>query len=175
MVVLSHEHGDHTGGLFKFLEMKPNLPVILPFSFSYRFVSKVESYGAKVLTVKDPVEICKNVFLSGEMGQRIKEQSLAINTEKGLVIICGCSHPGIINIIKHFKETLKRNIYLVFGGFHLMNKTDQQMNEIIKQMKELGVRKCGATHCTGDKQIQMFREAFGENFISLGVGRIITF
>ena len=138
-------------------------------------MSRVESFGAKALVVKNPVEICKDVYLSGELGDRIKEHSLAINTKKGLVIICGCSHPGIINIIKNFKETLNRDIYLVFGGFHLMNKTKQEMNEIIDQMKKLGVQKCGATHCTGEQQIQMFKKAFGDDYITMGVGRVITF
>lgn len=175
MVVISHEHGDHTGGLFAFLEMNHNLPVILPFSFSYHFVSRVKSYGAKVLVVKNPVEICKDVYLSGELGDRIKEHSLAINTKKGLVIICGCSHPGIINIVKNFKEILNKDIYLVLGGFHLMNKSEQEMNEIIDQMKKLGVQKCGATHCTGEQQIQMFKKAFGDDYITMGVGRVIIF
>ena len=147
----------------------------MPFSFSYHFVSRVESFGAKALVVKNPGEICKDVYLSGELGDRIKEQSLAINTKKGLVIICGCSHPGIINIIKNFKETLNRDIYLVFGGFHLMNKTKQEMNKIIDQMKKLGVQKCGATHCTGERQIEMFKKAFGDDYITMGVGRVITF
>jgi 7,8-dihydropterin-6-yl-methyl-4-(beta-D-ribofuranosyl)aminobenzene 5'-phosphate synthase len=175
IVVISHEHGDHTGGLFDLLEMNSNASVFLPYSFSYNFVRKVESYGAKTIAVKNPVEICKDVYLCGEMGGRIKEQSLAINTKKGLIIICGCSHPGIINIIKKFKETLNKDVYQVLGGFHLMNKTEPEMNEIIDQMKIMGVKKCSATHCTGKKQIQMIKEAFGDHFISMGVGREITF
>ncbi|UCH96672.1 MAG: MBL fold metallo-hydrolase, partial [Candidatus Aminicenantes bacterium] len=176
MVVISHEHGDHTGGLFAFLEMNHNLSVIMPYSFSYNFVRRVESYGARALAVKNPVEICKDVYLSGELDARmINEQLLAINTKKGLIVIGGCSHPGIINIIKNFQETLNRDIYLVFGGFHLMNKTEQEVNKIINQMKKLGVQKCGASHCTGDRQIQMFKEAFGDDYITMGVGRVITF
>ena len=175
MLVISHEHGDHTGGVFAFLEMNHNSSVFFPFSFSYHFVRRVESFGANVSVVRNPVEICKDVYLSGELGDRIKEQSLAINTKKGLVVICGCSHPGIINIIKHFRETLNRNIYLVFGGFHLMNKNEQEMNEIIDQMRKLGVKKCGATHCTGERQIEMFKKAFGDDYITMGVGRVITF
>lgn len=176
MVVISHEHGDHTGGLFTLLEMNHDLTVIMPFSFSYNIVRRVETYGAKAVTVENPVEICKDVYLSGELGSRmIKEQSLAINTKKGLVIICGCSHTGIINIIKKFKETLNKDIYMVFGGFHLMNKTEQEVNEIINQMEELGVQKCGASHCTGVRQIQMFKKEFGDNYVAMGVGRVITF
>ncbi|MEE9572535.1 MAG: ankyrin repeat domain-containing protein, partial [Candidatus Neomarinimicrobiota bacterium] len=170
MVVLSHEHGDHTGGLFPFLEMNHNLSVIMPYSFSYNFVRRVESYGAKALAVKNPFEICNDVYLSGELDARmVKEQSLAINTKKGLVIIVGCSHPGIINIVKNFKETLNKDIYMVFGGSHLLNKTEQEVSEIINQMKELGVQKWGATHCTGELQIQMIKEAFGNDYITIGV------
>ncbi|UCG93256.1 MAG: ankyrin repeat domain-containing protein [candidate division WOR-3 bacterium] len=176
IVVLSHEHGDHTGGLFPFLEMNHNLSVIMPYSFSYNFVRRVESYGAKALAVKNPFEICKDVYLSGELDARmIREQSLAINTEKGLVVIGGCCHPGIINVVKNFKETLNKDIYMVVGGFHLVDKTDQEVSEIIDQMKELGVQKCGASHCTGERQIQMIKEAFGDDYITMGVGRMITF
>ncbi len=56
-----------------------------------------------------------------------------------------------------------------------MNNTEQEVNEIISQMKELGVLKCGATHCTGHKQIQQFKDAYGENYVPIGVGRVITF
>jgi len=174
VIVISHEHSDHTGGLLSFLELNHNLSVILPDSFSYDFKSRLQSFGATALTVKDPVEICKDVFCSEIKNRMINEQSLAINTQKGLVIISGCAHSGIINIIKYFKKILKKEVYMVFGGFHIMNKTEQEVNEIIKQMKDLGVRKCGATHCTGDKQIKMFKEAFGDNYVTLGVGSVVT-
>ena len=173
VVVISHEHGDHTGGLSSFLELNNKPSVLLPFSFSYNFIRRVEAKGAEAIAIKEPVKVCKDVYLSGEMGNRIKEHSLAINTPKGLVIICGCSHPGIVNIVKHFKETLNKDIYLVLGGFHLMNKTEAEMENIVGQMKKLGVQKCGASHCTGEKQIQMFKEAFGEDYVALGVGRVI--
>ena len=64
---------------------------------------------------------------------------------------------------------------MVFGGFHLMRKKEAEMNTIIKDMKDLGVQKCGATHCTGDKQIDLFKKAFGENYVKMGVGNIIEF
>jgi len=49
-----------------------------------------------------------------------------------------------------------------------------QFKEIIADFRELGVKKVGATHCTGDKAIQMFREEWGKNFVELGVGRKIS-
>ena len=172
-VVISHEHGDHTGGMSSFLEKNNKPPVMVPFSLPYNLIRLAESKGAEVLALKEPVEVCKDVYLSGEMGTRIKEHSLAVNTPKGLVVVCGCSHPGIVKIVKHFKELLKKDVYFVLGGFHLMNKTETEMQEIIAEMKNLGVQKCGASHCTGEKQIQIFKEAFGEDYIALGVGREI--
>jgi len=96
-----------------------------------------------------------------------------MNTKKGLIVMTGCSHPGIIEMLKRIRIDFNKNIYMVFGGFHLMQKSDKEMDEIISQMKSLGVVKCGATHCTGDKQINMFRDAFGENYFELGVGNEI--
>ena len=62
---------------------------------------------------------------------------------------------------------------MVLGGFHLMRMNKDEMQEIIKEMKDLGIQKCGASHCTGNKQIEMFKDAFGKNYIELGVGREI--
>jgi 7,8-dihydropterin-6-yl-methyl-4-(beta-D-ribofuranosyl)aminobenzene 5'-phosphate synthase len=86
----------------------------------------------------------------------------------------GCSHPGIAIMLKEIKSTFNKNIYMVFGGFHLLQKSDTEMEQIIEDIKALGVVKCGATHCTGEKQTEMIREAFGTNFFELGVGNIIV-
>ena len=121
----------------------------------------------------EPCEVCPHVTLTGEMGDQIKEQSLILDTGFGVVVVTGCSHQGIVNILKKTKDLFDERILLVFGGFHLMRHSDAQMNEIIKAFHDLGVEKCGATHCTGDHQIAMFREAYGENYVSIGTGRII--
>jgi 7,8-dihydropterin-6-yl-methyl-4-(beta-D-ribofuranosyl)aminobenzene 5'-phosphate synthase len=78
-----------------------------------------------------------------------------------------------VNILRRAKEILDKPIYLVFGGFHLGKKSDAEMQEIIATFKELKVEKCGATHCTGDGAIAMFKKAFGENYVPMGTGRII--
>jgi len=118
--------------------------------------------------------ICNNLWTSGEFEYQIPEQALVLNTKKGLVVMTGCSHPGIIDMLKKIKSDFNRNIYMVFGGFHLMQKSDKEMDTIITEMKALGVVKCGATHCTGDRQIKMFREAFGDNYFELGVGNTLV-
>jgi 7,8-dihydropterin-6-yl-methyl-4-(beta-D-ribofuranosyl)aminobenzene 5'-phosphate synthase len=173
LVVISHNHWDHTGGLFTVLEEKPDVSVYLPQSFPDDFVGKVEKTKAKVVRVNEPVEICKNVFLTGEMGDQVKEQSMILNTAKGLVIVTGCSHPGIVNIVKRAGKILDKDIYLVFGGFHLMRHPGKEVNDIIREFGELGVMKCGASHCTGDNPIQMFKQAFGDNYVKIGTGRVL--
>jgi 7,8-dihydropterin-6-yl-methyl-4-(beta-D-ribofuranosyl)aminobenzene 5'-phosphate synthase len=171
-IVISHEHYDHTGGLNAVLEKNHEVSVYLPVSFPYEFVRNVETKKAEVISVDEPVEICQNVYSTGEMGDQIKEQSLILNTDKGLIIVTGCSHQGIVAILKRAKELFDRPIHLVFGGFHLGAKSNAELEEIIRNFKEIGVEKCGATHCTGDEAIGMFKEALGENYVPMGTGRI---
>ena len=172
-IVLSHDHHDHIGGLPKVLDRNPNVSVYMPVSFAYEIVRSVERKNAKVVSIDEPVEICQDVYSTGEMGVQIKEQSLIINTKKGLIIVTGCSHQGIVNILKRAKKLFDRPIYLVFGGFHLGGMADEKVAAIIQDFKEIGVEKCGATHCTGDRPIELFKEAFGDNYVPMGTGRIL--
>jgi 7,8-dihydropterin-6-yl-methyl-4-(beta-D-ribofuranosyl)aminobenzene 5'-phosphate synthase len=173
-IVLSHEHGDHTGGLFSILEKKSDAPVYIPASFSDAFVNKVKNAGATAIRVDMPMKLCENVHLTGEVKGPANEHAVIIDTSKGLVVITGCAHPGIARIVKKARDQLEKDVYFVLGGFHLMDKSENQINDIIQQFKAAGVIKCGATHCTGDEQIKMFSKAYGKNYVEMGVGRIIT-
>jgi 7,8-dihydropterin-6-yl-methyl-4-(beta-D-ribofuranosyl)aminobenzene 5'-phosphate synthase len=172
-VVISHEHGDHTNGLSSFARLKNNIPVVIPQSFSESFKKEMDNLGLNPFLVKEPVKICAYLYSSGEFGGPIPEQALVLDTKQGLVVMTGCSHPGITEMLKQIKSEFNKNIYMVLGGFHLLQKTDNEMKQIIKEMKAVGVVKCGATHCTGDNQTRMIREAFGENFMKLGAGNVI--
>ncbi|MCP5103503.1 MAG: MBL fold metallo-hydrolase [bacterium] len=109
------------------------------------------------------------------MGSEIKEQSLILDTDKGLILITGCSHPGIVSIVKKTMEIRKKKVFMALGGFHLWGKPENELKTIIAQLKELGVVKVGATHCTGDPAIKLFKEAFGKNYVSMGVGKVLKF
>ncbi len=173
LVVFSHIHGDHTLGVFWFLNENNNVSVYIPISFPEDFSRGIEEAGSKAIRVDKPVEICKNVHLTGELTGPADEQALILDTSQGLVVITGCAHPGIVNMVKRAKEVVKKDVYLVFGGFHLVSKSEAEVKEIIRQFKKLGVQNVGATHCTGDLAIGMFKQAYGENFIQMGVGRVI--
>jgi len=175
LVVISHEHGDHTGALARILEQNRGLTVYHPVSFSSQFVSSVTQAGAISVPVTAPLEITDDVYLTGEMGGDIKEQSLILRTGDGLVVITGCSHPGIVEILERTRQILEEEIFMVFGGFHLLRHPDDEMAEIIERFEQLGVAKCGAMHCTGERQTAAFQEAYGENFVAMGAGKALTF
>jgi len=172
-VVLSHYHGDHTGGLFSFLEKWGAKKLYLPQSFPAGFKEKVGKYG-EVVEVGDSAKICDHVYTTGELGTSIIEQSLIIETSKGFILITGCAHPGIVDIIKRAKELTPQEAYLVLGGFHLSAKSDRELDNIIGAFRALGVKKVSPTHCTGDQAIEKFRNEYGEDFIRNGVGKKIV-
>ena len=173
-VVLSHIHPDHTGGLNSFLEKNSDVTVYLPASFPKKFKDNVQSYGAKIVDVEQSLKICEDVYSTGLLGKLIREQTLIIRTEGGLVVIIGCAHPGIIKIVNAAKELLKDDILLVMGGFHLELATKGKIGKIISTFKQLNVRYAGPCHGSGDKAISLFEKHFGKNYINIGAGKAIT-
>jgi 7,8-dihydropterin-6-yl-methyl-4-(beta-D-ribofuranosyl)aminobenzene 5'-phosphate synthase len=146
----------------------------LPESFPEDFKEDVKGYGAKVIDVHGPLKICGHVYSTGEMGTGIKEQSLIVKTEKGIVVMTGCAHPGILEIVKRAKDLTEDIVLLVTGGYHLGGKDKGEIEEIIKGFRKLGVRSVGPCHCTGDKARQLFELEYQENYINVGVGKVLT-
>ena len=172
-VVLSHVHHDHIGGLGNFLKKNNNVTVYMPQSLPQSVRNTVRRAGARIVDVKKFVKICKDVYSTGELGSFIKEESLIINTSKGLIVITGCAHPGIVNIVKKAKEMLRSNVYLVLGGFHLCWMNSSKVKKIINGVKKEGVKKVAPCHCSGDIARKQFEKAYGKDFILTGAGKTI--
>ena len=167
-VVISHIHGDHLGGLEGFLEENNKVTVFIPNSFPDSIRNMIKSYKADFVNVSDSIKISDFIFSTGELYGPPEEQSLVINSKKGLIVITGCAHPGIVNVVKKAKEMFpEKNIYLVLGGFHHPPK------KVVYELKKLKVEKVAPSHCSGDLIIEAFKEEYKENFIKNGVGRII--
>lgn len=172
-VVLSHIHGDHTGGLEDFLAQQPNVTVYLPQSFPTAFRRAVEQRGARVETVGGARRLLGNIHTTGELADGIHEQALIVDVPAGLVVITGCAHPDIAKIARTARSYLRKDIHLLMGGFHLLSRSAEQNRGTIEALRALGVHKVAPSHCTGDEAIAMFRTAWGDDFVEGGCGAVI--
>lgn len=213
LILLSHGHYDHTGGLVGVLKHigKKVLVVAHPKVFdvklkigpSLKYIgspfkqSEVDASGGVILPARNPVTIMKGVTTSGEIERNIPyekakgfwtideekfkedimpdDQALIFNIkEKGLVILCGCAHAGIINTIRQARKvTGTDKIYTVVGGFHLTKASDERIKLTIKELLKLGPEVVGPCHCTGSKAVRQLTEAFGDRCKPLRTGDTI--
>jgi 7,8-dihydropterin-6-yl-methyl-4-(beta-D-ribofuranosyl)aminobenzene 5'-phosphate synthase len=107
-IVISHAHGDHTGGLRSILEINGNAEIYVPSSVWE------DLPGRKVTAVRGPIQICDGVFSTGEL--KGIEQSLVLRTNEGIVVLTGCSHPGVNEILRAASKFGK--ISGIIGGLH---------------------------------------------------------
>jgi 7,8-dihydropterin-6-yl-methyl-4-(beta-D-ribofuranosyl)aminobenzene 5'-phosphate synthase len=174
VVVLSHIHGDHVGGLGGILNQNSDVTVYLPASFPQSLKEEIKLFGAEVQEVHEPRELFDGVYTTGELNGGIKEQSLIVKTDEGLLIFTGCSHPGVVNIVRKAKEITGDKVYLVLGGFHLGGASVSKIESIIDSFEQLGVERVAPCHCSGDNARRLFREHYGEAYVECGVGRRVT-
>jgi len=174
VVVLSHIHGDHVGGLASFLKCNSKVTVYMPVSFPQGMKDEVINTGAKLEEIDKARELFGGAFTTGELDGGIKEQSLVLRAPKGLVVITGCAHPGIVNIAKRSKEITGQKIYLMVGGFHLGGAFPSQINYVAESLLQLGVEKVAPCHCSGDQARKMFKDYFGDGYVDCGVGKGIV-
>jgi 7,8-dihydropterin-6-yl-methyl-4-(beta-D-ribofuranosyl)aminobenzene 5'-phosphate synthase len=176
-VVFSHEHGDHTLGIDA-LPAVPGLPVYLGehFRLPPPSVAALDRIGARrvALTASGAIEVAPGLHASEEISQGgAYEVALVADTPAGSLVVVGCAHPGIVFMLKRIADTTHRAIHMVIGGFHLLNTPPEDVKKIVAEFKALGVSWVGPTHCTGERAIALFREAYGDRFIPGGVGRIV--
>lgn len=175
-IAISHDHWDHTGGLWKLLEKKQGLTVYACPNFSMEFKKKVKKFKGKLIEVEKVTEIAENIFATGEIageykGEYMSEQALVIKTDKGISVITGCAHPGIIKILHTVKKNFPNgDIYAVLGGFHLINKDERDIGIIADEFRKIGVAKAGPTHCSGKEAEEIFENKYGQDFLSIKTG-----
>ena len=174
LVVLSHIHWDHTGGLPEFLDYKTGIEVFIPASFPEDFKKEVIRKGSQPVEIEGSRKITEGVWTTGEMGEQIIEQSLIIETDKGLIILTGCAHPGIERIVEKSIAERGKNVLLVMGGFHLMRTGTGTVESIAKEFRKKNITCVAPTHCSGDGAISIFREIFGDHCIRVGTGKVIN-
>jgi 7,8-dihydropterin-6-yl-methyl-4-(beta-D-ribofuranosyl)aminobenzene 5'-phosphate synthase len=150
VVVISHNHDDHFGGLQAITEANQDAELYLPPSFG-------GISAKKVTKVKEPLEIRHGIFTTGEVGGM--EQSLAIKTDKGLVVITGCAHPGVGNILDAVARFGKA--YGIIGGLHGFHDFDR-LNPLSL------ICPC---HCTQYKSA--IKRLFPDRCLDCGAGLII--
>jgi len=148
IIVISHAHGDHTGGLWDILELNREAEIYVPASLGTGI------QGRKVTPVIQPTQIAEDVFSTGEL--KGIEQSLALSTDKGVVVVTGCSHPGVGTIIDTASQFGK--LYGIIGGFHGFSDFDRLR----------GLSLICPCHCTQYKS--ELRELFPEQYIACGAG-----
>ncbi len=173
VVVISHEHGDHTGGINLILgKLKNGTKVYIPNNFS----ATLKNDFPKINIIQNNTykEIAKDIWLTEifiDEVHNIKEQALVIIDDEKLYVITGCAHPGIAEmcerIINKFPD---KKPELVTGGFHLGGISQVDVEQISDKLKSLGFQKVGPSHCTGEKSIEVFKERWGENYVHLDLG-----
>jgi 7,8-dihydropterin-6-yl-methyl-4-(beta-D-ribofuranosyl)aminobenzene 5'-phosphate synthase len=170
VVMLSHMHKDHTGGLENLLVQNPGIEVWLPYFFPSDFKEGIFKKGARVVEVETSRKICNGAHSSGVIEGWIKEQSLVLETEKGLVLMTGCAHPRIVRIIDRVRELFEKDIFMALGGFHLAGFEKREIREIIRKFRDSGIKKVSPAHCSGDETRRLFQEEYQDDFIMAGVG-----
>ena len=179
VVVLSHIHKDHTGGLQGFLKENHDVIIYLPKSFPSHFKEEARASGAKVVEVTGPLKICDRVFSTGELEGFKEEQSLVVHTDTGGIVITGCAHPGIVDIVRIAKKIIKGDLVLAMGGFHLTSffvgfgPSSREIEKIVSDFQDLGIRYVGSTHCSGNEARELFKKAYQKYYLDLGVGKVI--
>ncbi len=160
--------------------------------------AEIEELAELYLTA-DPVEVVEGVYSTGEIRERedferanigvytlkdgrivedelLDDMSLVAKTSEGLVIISGCSHAGVMSIVKHaIRLTGEKRVRAVIGGFHLIDAGEERIGRTVGEFLELGVKEVYTGHCTGLRAEAAFLQAYGGCFHKLHSGMVIDF
>lgn len=178
-VVISHDHWDHWGGLWDILKKRNGIKVYICPNFSKEFKEKAGGLKGELIESDKFMEVSKDIFITGEIpgaykGKYMPEQAIVLKTKNGLTVITGCAHPGIVKMVEKVKAKFTGEpIYLVLGGFHLMESDKRAIEIVAKNFKKMGVIKAGPTHCSGEAAEDIIKKYYEGNFVSIKAGQDI--
>ncbi len=168
-IFISHWHGDHCGPLDYVLEnIDRDIPVYVPskpFLWSYR------KWRKRFIVCSNAMEIVDNIYTTGCLGYGIREHSLAIVLGDKIVVLVGCSHPGIVDIVKRALDvTGLEKARLVIGGFHLSGWSEGEY--VAKELYGI-VDYIAPIHCTGYDSRRAIESVFRDRYVKAGSGYTI--
>lgn len=135
--------------------------------------------GANFELIDKTTEITPGIHLIALVSDKpgtleMRELSLAINTPQGVVIVVGCSHPGIDKIVEA-ASAINPRIHLIVGGFHLVVAKDPDIDQIVTALHErFHVDSIAPGHCTGEPAFTALKKAFGDRYRYAGLGTTVT-
>ncbi|HPS21110.1 MAG TPA: MBL fold metallo-hydrolase [Candidatus Omnitrophota bacterium] len=174
-IVLSHDHWDHVSGFWNIIPRLKSPTVYICSRSGQSFRNRVMAAGVNIVNITGMAKIRDNVYSSGELkgeikGETIYEQSVVIETGSGLVLICGCAHPGVVDVVRQVKREFGKDVRFLIGGFHLKDNDSLTNEDIAKALLELGVRKIAPMHCTGKDAVKTISRVFGDGVVLLKEG-----
>ena len=176
VVFISHDHSDHTGGLPAFFKVKSGLPVYVRPGPTPLFKRRSRKGAATSSPSRNPCPSSPGVFSTGDLGEAIHEQAMVLRHAEGLDPRHRLRSPRDRHDDRKGQGTGEEG--RLDGPGRLSSRFETppaEVEKIVARFKELGVKRVGATHCTGAPAIEMFRKAYGPDFVELGVGRKINF
>lgn len=100
------------------------------------------------------------------------ELALGLRTSKGLVLVVGCSHVGIVNILRTVMERTGEKVYCVLGGTHLVEADEKRLDKTMTALQECGLSQIAVSHCTGEPGMERVEQEFGDNFVKNNTGHV---
>ncbi|MDA2928399.1 MBL fold metallo-hydrolase [Acidobacteria bacterium AH-259-O06] len=173
--VISHHHMDHRSGIYQLYGQNPSMKVHFLDNFPVQAFEAADTIGMEPHRVMGSFQVVSGIYSTGIIEGSPPEQSLIIETAKGIVLLTGCCHPGVVKMVETVqKQRGKDSIHLLIGGLHMFMQNADQIKATIARLKQMNVATVIPAHCSGDLAKQLFQEAFGKGFDTAGAGRRIA-